>query len=101
MNFQNDVVATGTWEYAASVQKPVFIVRLNYDFWYEIAKEDGHLEPDEQPRLNDEGNIYYVSFHGIHRDGTFWPDSGGNLTIEDAKAAAESKLPSDITWSTP
>ncbi|MFI0451823.1 hypothetical protein [Actinomadura sp. 6N118] len=79
----------------------VFIVRLNCDFWYEVAKEDGQLEPGEQPRLNDEGASYYVSFHGIRGDGSFWPDSGGHLSIEDAKAAAECKVPSDIKWSKP
>ncbi|GAA2621305.1 hypothetical protein SMC26_17335 [Actinomadura fulvescens] len=94
-----DVVAKGMWTYADSVLMPVFIVGLRHDFWYEVAKEDGRLDLGEEPQLKNEGFAYYVSFHGIRADGSFWPDSEGHLSIEDAKTAAASKVPTAITWS--
>jgi hypothetical protein len=76
----------------------VYIVRLNHDFWFEIGKEEGELGPDEEPMLNEEGFAYYVSFHGIKPDGSFWPDSISYRTISDAKAEAENRSPSRIDW---
>jgi hypothetical protein len=48
-----EIVRKGEWLYDGCVPKPVYAVKLNYDFWYEIAKADGTLEPDEEPELGD------------------------------------------------
>lgn len=55
------IVATGTWLYSDTVRMAVHIVRLDYDFWYEIVKADGDLEPGELPDLNADGHLYYVA----------------------------------------
>jgi hypothetical protein len=86
------VVAVGQWLYDGTAPTTVRIVRLDYDFWYEIGKADGDLEPDEAPQLNDDGYLYYVK----HRSG--WPDSQGFPTPEEAIAAAESQLPTAVEW---
>jgi len=48
------IVARGTWTYGGIAPMPVFIIETDYDFWFEIAKADGDLEPGEQPDLNAE-----------------------------------------------
>ncbi|MEU2124662.1 hypothetical protein [Nocardia niwae] len=94
-----EIVATGSWLYADAVPMPVFVIRLDYDFWYEVAREEGTLAVGEEPFLDADGHAYYVSFHGLHRDdASFWPDSGTHRSAEEARATAESRVPSAITW---
>lgn len=93
-----NVVASGSWLYANTAPMPVLVVRLDYDFWYEIAKEEGTLEEGETPHLDERGQAYYVSYREPCGDRSFWPDSGPHLSISEAKVAAESRLPSPVTW---
>jgi hypothetical protein len=93
------VVATGEWLYDGSTRAVTRIVRLDYDFWYAIAEADGELEEAERPALNDQGFLYYVR----HRPGwspgqQFWPDGQGFDSVDEAKAAAEARVPGAITW---
>ena len=67
-----EVVATGSWVYDGIAESPVWIVRADFDFWYELAAADGELEPGETPQLNDDGVTYYVAFREPG-DGRFWP----------------------------
>ncbi|MFB8003917.1 hypothetical protein [Nocardia sp. NPDC056000] len=93
-----DIVATGSWLYDNLIATPVFVVRLDYDFWYELGKEDGTLDADEEPLLDSTGHAYYASFKALHDAAPFWPDSGPHLSIAEAQAAAESRVPSQIIW---
>ncbi|CAM4298926.1 MULTISPECIES: hypothetical protein [Alteromonadales] len=95
------IVESGIWFYANSIEKPVDIISLNYDWWFELAKADDQLEPDEKPEpLNQLGVLYYVRFkHATESDEPTWPDSVGCQTIEEAKKIAQSKSPSQIVWS--
>ncbi len=93
-----ETVASGSWQYAQTALMPVFVVRLDYDFWYEVARADGTLEEGEVPNLNENGNAYYVAFHRLRDDGSFWPDSGPHRSLDDAKTAAETRVPSPICW---
>lgn len=77
---------------------PVFIIATDYDFWFQVAKADGDLEPGEQPDLNAEGRLYYLSFRCLRDDGTFWPDSVHYKSIDEAKAAGQSRVPTPIVW---
>lgn len=92
-----EIVASGSWLSGGSAESPVWIVRADFDFWYEVAAADGDLEPGEKPELNDEGASYYVVF-GPPRDGKFWPDGGGHRSVEEAQQAAEAKVPTAIRW---
>ena len=92
------VLARGIWMYDGTAPQGVYIVRLDHDFWYAIGKADGNLEADEVPDLNEEGHLYYVGFHDPAERDPFWPDSGGFHTIDEAKAHAESRLPSAVAW---
>lgn len=92
------VVARGTWLYAHTTPMPVAIVRLDYDYWYELAKADGHLEIGDVPVVNAEGHAYYVSYSNVRDGGTFRPDSVTHLSHGDARADAQTRAPSPITW---
>jgi len=87
-----EVVVVGEWLYADVQTRRVVILRANYDFWYEIAKADGSLEPGEQPSLNADGFQYYLLYDKWPEGGRFWPD-GSALTERDAKKAAEKGAP--------
>ena len=96
------IVESGTWIYADSVKKDVDIISLDYDWWFELAKADDELEPDERPEpLNCQGVLYYVRFiHATANKEPTWPDSIGFQKLEEAKKEAESKLPSKVEWHT-
>jgi hypothetical protein len=93
------VIATGAWLYDGATRMPVEIVRLDYDFWYAVGESDGELEPGEEPCVNPDGHLYYVRYRRVRAEGSFWPDSIGYFSAEEAKQAAESQLPSPVTWS--
>jgi len=92
------VVRTGIWLYDGTVEKPVYIVELDHDFWYEIDKADGKLKPGEQPQLNDSGLAYYIYFREVPARPPLWPDSGGLPSIDLACEYAQSRVPSPISW---
>ncbi len=92
------IVATGTWLYAHTRPMPVAIVRVDHDHWYETAKANGDLEIGEVPRVDAEGHAYYVSYSNIREGGTFLPDSRTHYSLGEARADAESRAPSPITW---
>ncbi|GIE97510.1 hypothetical protein Ari01nite_49750 [Paractinoplanes rishiriensis] len=94
------VVATGWWMYDGIVPIPVRVVMLDYDFWYALGEADGDLDPDEAPRLNPDGRLYYVRHRPGWPEGDqhFWPDSQGFLTLEEALAAAEAAISGPVRW---
>lgn len=91
--------AVGEWPYDGTAPTRVLVVRLDFDFWYELAKADGTLEPDEQPVMNADGHAYYVRYRPGWSEGErFWPDSGGFLNLTEAKQEAEATLPGPGRW---
>lgn len=95
-----EIVRSGRWRYADAADEPVDIVGLPYDFWFELAKTDEQLEPDEAPQMpGEEGLLFYVRFrHAGETTTVTWPDSTGYSTIESAMKAAEERAPATITW---
>ncbi|WP_338773942.1 hypothetical protein V7968_20500 [Nocardia vulneris] len=93
-----EIVATGLWLYGGDTVMPVFVVRMDYDFWYEMGREEGTLEEDEEPLLDSAGHAYYVSFKALRDGASFWPDSGPHRSVEEAQNAAESRVPSPVVW---
>ncbi|MFB7719472.1 hypothetical protein [Nocardia sp. NPDC056100] len=93
-----EIVAAGSWLYDDVVRMSVLVVRLDYDFWYEVAREEDTLTPGEEPFLDSSGHAYYVSFKDVLNDASFWPDSGPHRSVDEARAAAESRVPSPICW---
>lgn len=98
-----EIVRSGTWRYAGSVDRPVDVVALPYDFWHELGAVDDQLEPGETPQpLGADGVLFYVRFQRAGELTTpTWPDSAGYPTIESAVQAAEARVPGGITWAEP
>jgi hypothetical protein len=92
------VVATGTYQYPDTIRRPVAIVRVDHDYWYELAKADNDLDVGQLPVVDDEGHAFYVSYSNIREGGTFRPDSRTHRTFGDAKFDAEQRAPAPITW---
>lgn len=95
-----EIVRSGRWLYADAVDKPVDVVGLPYDFWFELAKADEQLEPDETPKApGEDGVLFYVRFrHAGETSTPTWPDSSGHPTIDAAIKAAEELAPTTIIW---
>ena len=94
------IVRSGEWLYDDSVEKPVHIVALDFDFWHEVGRADDALEEGETPRpLGPDGCLYYVRFaHAGDRSTPTWVDSSGDTSLEAAMASAQGKMPTTITW---
>jgi|GEM_PF-1680567 len=94
---QQEIVLSGEWLYDGTAPMPVHIVRMNYDYWYELAKAEGRLELGEKPDLNEEGCRYYLLFSD--KPGPpWWPDESGGASVAEAKRRAETALPSEVQW---
>jgi len=52
------IVRCGAWLYDKVVRRPVRVIRLTKDFWYDITKADGLLEPGERPELGTRGQAF-------------------------------------------
>lgn len=94
------IVKSGCWLYAGEVMKPVDIIGMPHDFWYELAAADDQLEPGETPSpLGEDGLLYYVRFGRAGEVKQFtWPDSTGYPTIAAAMRVAETRAPTPIDW---
>lgn len=94
------IVRTGTWLYDGTSEMPVDVVGLPYDFWYEIGRANGELQPGETPQEGDaDGFLYHLRFTraGSTTEPT-WVDSQAHTTVEEAMATAGLKAPSPIRW---
>lgn len=97
------IVRSGRWLYDDTVEMPVDIIGLPYDFWFELAKADEQLDPGETPTAPGEsGLLFYVRFRRAGETSTpTWPDSAGYVTIDEAVRAAEERAPTAIVWNAP
>lgn len=95
------IVRSGTWRYDNTVARPVDIIGLDYDFWYELARRDDLLEPGEQPEpLSPDGYLYYVRFRcaGEISEPT-WVDSPAHGSVDRAVNDAQGQVLDPIAWS--
>jgi hypothetical protein len=92
------IVGEGRWRYSGAVEKPVYVIEQNYDYWFEMEKADGKLATDEKPDLNWDGLLYYISFQPPEGAPPWSVDSVGCKTIAEAKAWAVEKASGPIRW---
>ena len=71
--------------------------RLNFDFWFEIGREEGDLDPEERPDINTEGFLYDVLFSDPG-DRPWWVRGVGWHSIDQAMAYAEQELRDRVEW---
>ena len=94
------IVKKGTWLYDGLIEKPVDIVAMGFDWWYELAKADEQLEEGEKPEpLGKDGYLYYVRFQNAgEAELPTWVDSAGYGNLEEAIKEAEAKIQGAIKW---
>ena len=95
------IVARGTWLYGGTVETPVDVIALDYDWSYEFDRAEGRLEPGQVPEpFGHDGVLYYGRFkHALNPAEPTWPDTPGHRTVVDAMRDAERKVEGGIRWS--
>jgi hypothetical protein len=83
------IVKSGTWQYGGSVPHEVWIVKQNFDFYYDEGFEDA---PDD---LNVSGEVFQVV---LAKDGQVMSVGLGFHSIEEATAKANGLIPQGIEW---
>ena len=94
------IVKRGRWRHNGSVEMPVDIVAFEFDWWHEMSRMDGTLDPDEEPvPLGENGLLYYVRFQRAgERSEPTLVDSSGHETAAAAMADAQAQSPAPIRW---
>ena len=83
------IVKSGTWQYDGSVPHEIWIVKQNFDFYYDEGFED---EPED---LNENGEVFQVV---VAKDGKVMSVGLAFHSIEEATGKANSLIPQGIEW---
>ena len=94
------LVLKGQWLYDNVASMSVQIFAINYDYYCEMDKQYGCLEDFEEPELNADGESYMVAWHNEKFFSFVGTVNFGGLTLEEAKASAESVV-KYIEWTEP
>lgn len=86
-----ELVKTGSWLYDNQVLKSVWIIKQNWDYYYE-----GPEYTEGEPHLNKDGYAYYLVSDQFE-DGRYAYRSETFYDIPEAMAVATNKFPS-IKW---
>jgi hypothetical protein len=84
-----EIVKSGTWQYDGLVAHEVWIVKQNFDFYYDEGFEDA---PED---LNENGELFQVV---VARDGKVLSVGLAFHSIEEAVAKAHQIIPQGIGW---
>jgi len=88
-----EIVISGTWLYDNQVPHDVWIVRQNFDYYYEEGYED---EPES---LNSEGEVFHIVFE---LKGTVRSVVTAKMSLDQAVSDAEERLKDhQLTWNNP
>jgi hypothetical protein len=83
-----EIVKSGHWLYDGIIRREVWIVRQNFEYYYEEGFDDSE-------RLNANGESFAVIYAD---DGSIIGGPSERLTLDDAIAAAEQAIPQGIDW---
>jgi hypothetical protein len=84
-----EIVKSGTWLYDSIVTHEVWIVKQNFEYWY----EEGF---DGAERLNAHGELFAVLY--AHDGRLLRPCGSEFFSIEEAVAAAVCEVPQGVQW---
>lgn len=84
-----EIVRSGEWLYDGAVPSEVWIVRQNFEFWFDEGFSD---EPEQ---LNEDGELFQVVFARNGKMMSLGPDE---LSLGGAVASAEAVLNGKIDW---
>lgn len=97
MEFQGKEIKRGYWLYDGLIKKGVIINAINYDYWFEMEKANGFDMTDEEPELNENGEMYII----------YWTDdlfktirsnTDGTLELQSTIDKAEAIVEQKINW---
>jgi len=88
-----EVVKVGTWLYGGEVERPVRIIRQNFDPHHEAAYDK------DAPTLNAAGESYTVAF-GELWEGWWFQEERATESTEEAAVAKAEELTGRIRWDT-
>jgi hypothetical protein len=94
---QQREVQRGRWLYDGRILKGVRILAINYDYWYELEESDGVDMSDEEPELNEQGEMYMIEWTDV----TFTKMesfSVGRLELAETLELAQSVIKQPIEW---
>jgi phosphodiesterase/alkaline phosphatase D-like protein len=83
------IVKSGTWLYDKAIPTEVWIVKQNFDYYYEEGFED------ESEKLNENGEVFQIL---IARDGEVLTVARAFLSLEEAVRKACAIIPETIQW---
>jgi hypothetical protein len=86
---RSEIVQSGTWLYAGEVLTDVWIVKQNFEYWYEPGYDD---RPEE---LNENGEAFQVVFARTRQVISLGP---AKLSLLEAVSAAEEVISTKINW---
>jgi len=55
-----EILDSGRCLWQGVTETGAHLVRIPFDYWYELGRADGNLEPDEAPELGPDGFGYYI-----------------------------------------
>lgn len=94
-----EVLASGRCLWEGETDIGAHLVRIPYDYWYELGKADGNFEPGETPDVGPDGFGYYIVWGD---DPLGWNISGVSSptmkTPDEARIWADRKAKSEVTW---
>jgi hypothetical protein len=89
-NLSAVIVKSGTWLYDNSVPHEIWVVKQNWEPYYDEGFED---EPE---KLNDDGECFFVL---VAKEGSVVSSiSAGTLSLDEAITAAEKACSPPIVW---
>ena len=91
MKHKHESILKGKWFYPSQVEKPIEIIKQNWDFFYEEGYDD------DDPDLNDDGEVYYILF-GEYDDIRYANRSHSCLSLGEAINLVKEKTGNNITW---
>jgi hypothetical protein len=94
---QQREIQRGRWLYNGQILKGVRILAINYDYWYEVEEADGLDMSDEEPALNEQGEMYVIDWMNASftQRESF---SVGHLDLAETLALAQSVVKQSIEW---
>ena len=94
---QQREVQRGKWLYDGQILKGVRIVAINYDYWYDLEESDGFDMSEEEPELNEQGEMYMIEWLNVSftKQESF---SVGLLDLSETIELAQSIVKQPIEW---
>ena len=98
-DWYQSAVAEGVWLYDGLIERPMFIIEQNYDYFHSMYESEGITEAGEQPQLNADGKAFYLFFGGLPNARPYAVSSMGVfMSPQEAKAWTERNLPYFSRW---